>query len=94
MRICLYCFHTFVILEFLTIQVLSTLSLVVMTSNNVETTRVVETCGDLESIAVGTIVLVQCGDIFCSVFIHDLIWSLINSPFLCSVLAIISPAYA
>jgi hypothetical protein len=41
MRICLYCFHTFVILEFLTIQVLSTLSLVVMTSNTVETTRVV-----------------------------------------------------
>jgi hypothetical protein len=41
MKICLYCFHTFVILEFLTVQVLSTLSLVVMTSNKVETTRVV-----------------------------------------------------
>jgi hypothetical protein len=41
MKICLYCFHTFVILEFLTIQVLSTLSLVLMTSNKVETTRVV-----------------------------------------------------
>jgi hypothetical protein len=37
----LYCFHTFVILEFSTIQVLSTLSLVLMTSNKVETTRVV-----------------------------------------------------
>jgi hypothetical protein len=41
MKICFYCFHTFVILEFLTVQVLSTLSLVVMTSNKVETTRVV-----------------------------------------------------
>jgi hypothetical protein len=37
----LYCFHTFVILELLTVQVLSTLSLVVMTSNKVEATRVV-----------------------------------------------------
>jgi hypothetical protein len=61
MKICLYCFYTFVILEFLTIQVLSTLSLVLMTSNKVETTRVVavETRNPYLW-AVGTIVLAQC----------------------------------
>jgi hypothetical protein len=33
-------------------------------------------------------------DIFCSMFIRDLIGGLINLPFLCSVLAINSPVYA
>jgi hypothetical protein len=41
MRICLYCFHTFVILKFLTVQVSSTISLVLMTSNKIGNTRLV-----------------------------------------------------
>jgi hypothetical protein len=37
----MYCFHIFLILEFLTIQVSSTLSLVLMTGNKIGTTRLV-----------------------------------------------------
>jgi hypothetical protein len=37
----MYCFHTFLILEFLTIQVSSTLSLVLMNGNKIGTNRLV-----------------------------------------------------
>jgi hypothetical protein len=37
----LYCFHIFVILEILTVQVSSTISVVLMTSNKIGTTRLV-----------------------------------------------------
>jgi hypothetical protein len=51
-RIGMYCFHIFLILEFLTIQVSSTLSLVLMTGNKIGTTRLValETCHYNQSI--------------------------------------------